>query len=71
MDNLTITKSEEEEIEKAEDSLNIKGDIKHLLDNVFYQNKEIRGDTYFIYEKDAISLPEQICKIVDSSIRKN
>ena len=53
---------------EVEDLLGIADDIKFLIDNIHYQNAEIKGDVFFISTEDLEKLPKQIAKMVDDKV---
>lgn len=77
MDHLNIdnvAKIEEEKERKraekleVEDLLGVADDIKFLIDNIHYQNADIKRDIWFISSEDLETLPDKIAKIVDDKV---
>lgn len=53
---------------EVEDLLGVSDDIKFLIDNIHYQNADIKRDIWFISSEDLETLPDKIAKIVDEKV---
>ena len=71
MKNLTVQQENKQVEEVIEDPHKILSDLKGLVDNCHYQNKDIRKGVYFISEEELTELPKQLTLLINQKLSKN